>query len=270
MKKQAVISVAFIILMGIAIVVFADDVAQKRVEATIRFLADDLLEGRGTPSRGLDISALYLANELREAGWEPANEGSYLQTYALKTFSPQDTRYTISINGLQLESDEYLFAPFAVDPTQAPLEYDLVFAGYGVFAPEKDVDDFKGTDIEGNAVVSLRGAPWELIPHVMFSYDRVVGKMVHVTVRDGALLVYVSHEFDPPSCAEINFLRSYSQMPQAFMPEFEGNPTCGLCPVLIISDLAFDKVLGKITGGTYEEWQVRLSQQDFNFYDSQV
>lgn len=263
MKKHRVISIAFILLFGIGIFTVADDVSQKRVEATIRFLADDLLEGRGTPSRGLDISALYLANELREAGWEPANQGSYLQTYDLRTFSPQDTQYTISINGIQLEPEEYIFAPFAVDPTRTPLEYELVFAGHGIFAPEKAMDDFEGSDLNGKAVVSLRGAPWELIPHVMFSYDRVVGKMVHVTVRGGTLLVYVSHEFDPPSSAEVNFLRGYSLMPQAYMPEFEGNPTCGLCPVLILTHAAFDKVLGKLTGGTYEEWQGRLPQQKF-------
>lgn len=237
--------------------------SKAKIEATIRFLADDLLEGRGTPSRGLNISALYLANELRETGWEPANEGSYLQTYALRTFSPQDTRYTISINGVQLESDEYIFAPFAVDPTRAPLEYDLVFAGYGIFAPEKEVDDFKGIDLKGKAVVSLRGAPWELVPHVIHAYDRVGGKMVHVTVRNGTFLVYVSHEFDPPSSAEVTLLRDYSHMTQAYMPEFEGKPTCGLCPVLVITPTAFDKVLGKVTGGTYEEWQDRLPQQKF-------
>ena len=267
MKKHTEISMAFLLLLGIAIFTVADDVSQKRVEATIRFLADDLLEGRGTPSRGLDISALYLVNELREAGWDPANEGSYLQTYALRTFSPQDTKYTISINGIQLESDEYIFAPFAVDPIRAPLEYDLVFAGHGIFAPEKEADDFKGIDLKGKAVVSLRGAPWELIPHVIFSYDRVVGKMVHVTVRHGTLLVYVSHEFDSSSSAEVNFLRSYSQMPQAYMPEFEGNPTCGLCPVLILTHTAFDKVLGRETGGTYEEWQGRLPKQKFKAQD---
>ena len=250
-----------ILLLGFVIFTAADDVSQNRVEATIRFLADDLLEGRGTPSIGLDISALYLANELREAGWEPANKGSYLQTYPVMTFSPQKTQYTISINGMQLKEDEYIFAPFAIDPALAPLEYDLVFAGHGIFAPEKDVNDFEGIDLEGKAVVSLRGAPWDLAPGVMFGYDRVVGKLVHVTVRDGAFLIYVSHEFGPPSSAEVTFLRSYSHFNQAYIPEFEGKPTSGICPVLVITPEAFDRILGKVTKGTYQEWQNRLSQQ---------
>lgn len=256
-----------ILLLGVVIFTAADDVSQNRVEATIRFLADDLLEGRGTPSRGLDISALYLANELREAGWEPANNGSYLQTYPVKTFSPQETQYTISINGVQLKEAEYIFAPFAVDPAQAPFEYDMVFAGHGIFSPEKEVNDFKGIDLKGKAVVSLRGAPWELVPGVIHAYDRVAGKMVHVTVRDGAFLVYVSHEFGPPSSAEVTLLRDYSHLTQAYIPEFEGKPTCGLCPVLVITPAAFDRILGKVTKGTYQEWQDRLSQQKFKAQD---
>ena len=241
--------------------------SKTRIEATIRFLADDLLEGRGTPGRGLDIAALYLANELRETGWEPANEGSYLQTYALRTFSPQDTRYTISINGTQLESDEYIFAPFAVDPTQAPFEYELVFAGYGIFAPEKDVNDFEEIDLSGKAVVSLRGAPWELEPHVIHAYDRAVGKMVHVTVRNGTMLIYVTEEFEPPSSAEVTLARDYSHITQVYLPEFAGKPICGICPALVITPAAFDKALAKATGGTYKEWQDRLPQQKFKTQD---
>lgn len=41
------------------------------MEATIRFLANDLLEGRGTPGHALDIAALYLATQLRSYGCEP-------------------------------------------------------------------------------------------------------------------------------------------------------------------------------------------------------
>jgi hypothetical protein len=224
--------------MNMTIIIFADVVSQRRVEAAMRFLADDFLEGRGNPSRGLDIAALYLANELREAGWEPANQGSYLHTYDLHTFSPQESQYTISINSIQLEPDEYIFTPFAVDPTQAPFEYDLVFAGNGIFAPEKDVDDFGDADLKGKAVVSLRGAPWGLIPHVMHAYDRVFGKAIHVTVRQGKILVYVSHEFEPPSSAEVNLLRDYSRITQAYMPVFKGNPTCGMGPILVLTPAA--------------------------------
>jgi hypothetical protein len=43
--------------------------ARERLEASIRYLADDRLEGRGTPGRGLDLAAEYLATELEAAGF---------------------------------------------------------------------------------------------------------------------------------------------------------------------------------------------------------
>ncbi len=71
---------AMIVVASVALVSFILGYApvqypEGRVEADVRFLADDLLEGRATPSRGLDVAALYLANQLRAAGWKPGNEG---------------------------------------------------------------------------------------------------------------------------------------------------------------------------------------------------
>ena len=61
---------------------------EGRAEADLRFLADDLLEGRGTPSEGLDVAALYLANQLRAAGWDPPEGGDYLQPFEVGMFNP--------------------------------------------------------------------------------------------------------------------------------------------------------------------------------------
>lgn len=245
--------------------------SKVKVEAAIQFLADDLLEGRGTPSRGLDIAALYLANELKAAGWEPANSDSYFQTYDLGCFDPHKSRYKIAINGIELDPEEFVFDPFGMDPTRTPMTYDLVFAGHGIFSPEKNMDDFSEVDLDGKAVISLLGAPWKTDPMVVHSYDRVVGKMVHVTVRNGAFLVYVSKDVeapvDSPPSAEMAILRDYSQILQVYIPEFEGKPTCGLCPVLAITPAAFDRTLSKIAGGTYEDWQDRLSTQEYKASD---
>lgn len=245
--------------------------SKARVEAAIRFLADDLLEGRGTPGRGLDIAALYLANELRASGWQPANGDSYFQTYTVKHFNPYQTQYEISINGIPLDPSEFVFAPFGMDPSRTPMTYDLVFAGYGIFAPEKKMDDFSDVDISGKAVVSLFGAPWETDPNAAHAYDKGFGKMVHATVRNGAIVVYVSEEFDspwdsPPS-VEVVIMRDYSRIPQLYIPEFEGKPICGMCPVLAVTPRAFDRVLAEVTGGTYVEWQENLPRQEHKARD---
>ena len=84
--------------------------------------------------------------------------------------------------------------PFGMDPANTPAKHDLVFAGHGVFAPERGVDDFDGADLRGKAVVAIIRAPWKLDPKAVHAYDRAVGKFVHVTVRNGSFLIYVRAE----------------------------------------------------------------------------
>src|SRR5215472_1448281 len=50
------------------------------LKADVSFLASDLLEGRGTPSRGLDLAAEYIASQFRRAGLEPVGDDGYFQT----------------------------------------------------------------------------------------------------------------------------------------------------------------------------------------------
>ena len=242
----------------------AQDQIRRRVEADIRFLADDLLEGRGTPSRGLEVAALYLANQLRSSGLQPANDDSYFQRYTLRDFSPQKARYDISMNGIQLDSEDFIFLPFGMDPARTPIRYDLIFAGHGVVAPEHGVDDLARVDVRGKAIVSLFGAPWQLDPTAIHAYDRAVGKSVHVTVRNGAILVYVSEEFAAPAdtspSAEVAVFREMSNVPLAYLPASKGKPTGGWGPMLVITPSVFDKTLAEVSGGTYAEWKERLSE----------
>src|SRR5262245_23749649 len=52
----------------------------RRIEAHVRFLADDLLEGRAAGTRGYDLAALYVESQFRALGLEPAGEdGTYFQ-----------------------------------------------------------------------------------------------------------------------------------------------------------------------------------------------
>lgn len=238
----------------------AQDQSQRRLEADIRFLADDMLQGRGTPSRGLDIAALYLANQLRASGWQPGNNGSYFQNYTIGSFLPSKATYRVSINNITLDRDEYLLMPFGMNPSETPLTHELVFAGYGVFVPERNVDNFAGVDLADKAVVSLLGAPWETDTSVVHAYDRMAGKMVHVTVRQGSLLIYVSEEFADSQAtsptAEVGVARAYAELPAPYLPEFQNRPTAGFTiPVLCITPEVYQRTLAEIVGISYNDWQ---------------
>jgi len=228
-------------------------------------LADDAPQGRGTPSRGLDVGALYLASQLRASGWEPAGQTGYYQPVKLECFSPQASHYRIAINDIALGADEFIFIPFNMDPHKTPLNYDLVFLGQGVFAPEKNVDDFLEVDLQGKAGVALFGAPWEMDPHALHSCDRGLGKAVQVGVRKGALLVYVTEELAMPAGggagAEIAVMREIAQGPLAFLPDAQGKTAWGAPALLIITPKAFDKVLAEASGNTYSQWQKKISKK---------
>lgn len=237
---------------------------EGRVEADVRFLADDLLEGRGTPSRGLDVAALYLTNQLRAAGWEPANNGSYLQPFEVSVFDTAAAEYLVSINGSPIQRSEYLLLPFGLRPEQTPFEFDLVFAGHGVSFPEEGVDNFSDLEVAGKAVVALLGAPWELDPHLIFPPDHGVGKALQVGVRNGAMLIYVSEDFSDPPPAEISAetgllwaLASSGHVTQ-IVEDLHTSAFSGPC--LVIGPAVFDRVLAEAADGTYEELQSRLAE----------
>jgi len=263
-------SLALLVVIGTARVGVAAEpgASQRRIEGTLRFLADDLLEGRGTPSRGLDISGLYLAEHLYAYGWEGPINGSYLQPFETGSFLPSLSKFDIRINGKKLNSDEYFFLPFSLDPRTTPLNIPIVFAGHGIYAPERGVDDFGKIDLKGKAVVSLQGAPWELDEDAPHSFDRVIGKSVPVTVQGGKCLIYVSEDLVSRDRAnpgpDAAFLREMVHAPYAFLADSPNVATMGMGPVLAITPAAFDRVLSDPAQGDYRHWKESLSSPGFS------
>jgi hypothetical protein len=238
------------------------DYPEGRAEADLRFLADDSLEGRGTPSHGLDVAGLYLANQLRAAGWEPPGEGSYLQPYEVGIFDPAAAEIRVSINGVVLEGGQFAFMSLGLRPDESPVEYDLVLAGYGVSVPEEGVDDFEDLEVAGKAVVAFLGAPWELDPSVIHAPDHGIGKAVQARVRDARMFVYVSEEFSAGFSgepgAEVGLINSYAHSPLTQLIE-NSRTSAFNTPFLAIGPEVFDRTLAGAAGGTYAEMQVRLA-----------
>src|SRR5262249_47178653 len=134
-----------------------------RLEAHVRTLADDKLEGRGTGTRGYDMAAQYVAEQMQSMGLLPGGVGGYLQPVPflrgdLKAGACSfalvrgDETVPLEVGRDVLLSPDYLRTKWT---TEAP----LVFAGYGVAAPELNYDDFAGLDVRGKVLVTFRGAP---------------------------------------------------------------------------------------------------------------
>jgi Zn-dependent M28 family amino/carboxypeptidase len=134
------------------------------IRANMNFLADDLLEGRGTGTRGYEIAALYVRSRFEELGLKPAGvNGDYFQPVPLRrmTVVPEGTSMEILHPG---KTEKLVLAHDFITggsslATYSSSEGPLAFVGFGVSAPEFDYDDFAAVDVRGKIVVELYGAP---------------------------------------------------------------------------------------------------------------
>ena len=162
------------------------------IEAHIRFLADDLLEGRDTGERGYDIAARYVESHFRLLGLEPgAADGSYHEPVPLQNMTPDPERARLVVNGEALaHGQDFIISAHAVHDESA-VSAEAVFAGYGITAPTLGFDDYEGLDVEGRIVVILAGAPGGLPSDVAahLSSNRTKAAMAADRGAAGAIMI---------------------------------------------------------------------------------
>jgi hypothetical protein len=139
-------------------------VRAEAIRSHVEFLAGDLLEGRAAATRGYDIAAAYVAAQFRQSGLAPAgDDDTFLQAVPLLEATPvlpgssaklvrDDETDSIEYGTHYLPSADFLSA-------SSTLTAPLVFAGYGVDAPELGYTDFENVDLKGRIAVILSGAP---------------------------------------------------------------------------------------------------------------
>ena len=135
----------------------------QRVRAHVEFLADDLLEGREAGSRGFEVAARYAATELMLAGAKPgADDGTFFQHVPLRKSSVLSSGVTLKTTAGESATlgtpDDVLIAPNSRRP-QVELTGEVVFAGYGVTAPDLGYDDYAGVDVKGRIALIFYNAP---------------------------------------------------------------------------------------------------------------
>jgi Zn-dependent M28 family amino/carboxypeptidase len=137
------------------------------LEAPVKFLADDLLEGRGPATRGDRLSRLYLASLLEGMGYEPGGPGrSWEQPFELvgvKAKMPDAWSFRAGGKTVDLRRWDDYIATSGVQREKAAIEgAELVFVGYGIQAPEYRWDDYKGADLKGKVLVMMNNDPdWD-------------------------------------------------------------------------------------------------------------
>jgi Zn-dependent M28 family amino/carboxypeptidase len=141
----------------------AGRITPEEIDAHLRFLSSDLLEGRAPATRGGRIAENYIASQLQTFGVKPGvGDTSYFQRVPIDVVKADPRTIKVVASGkananLRFTNDVVVWPGSATDASSAKGE--LVFAGYGATAPEYKWDDFKGTDVHGKILLVLVNDP---------------------------------------------------------------------------------------------------------------
>jgi Zn-dependent M28 family amino/carboxypeptidase len=189
-----------------------DGIDGKRVSDHIKVLASDAFEGRGPATAGETKTVAYITEAFKKAGLKPGGDkGGWTQAVPLRRFeTPGEIKVGFTLNGQARPLTEL---QDIVVHTQVPTSHvtvknaPLVFIGYGVNAPERKWDDFKGYDLKGKvAVVLINDPDFEMDPKdplfgrfdgkAMTYYGRWTYKYAEAAKR-GAVGMLIVHETAP-------------------------------------------------------------------------
>ncbi len=173
----------------------ASMVRADAIWAPLKFLSDDLLEGRGTARRGGELAAAFIASQFMALGLEPAGDsGGYLQHVPIVALNPSPD---LSLGSERLRYREDYVAWAERPDTLVHAAGELVFVGYGIAAPEWQWDDYKGVDLCGKILLMLVNDPGLRNPdifrgRILTYYGRWTYKLEEAARRGaaGVLLIH--------------------------------------------------------------------------------
>ncbi len=138
-------------------------ITPQEIDAHLRFLSSDLLEGRAPATRGGRLAEEYIATQLQAFGVKRGvGDSSYFQRVPIDVVKSDPATIKVTASGkasasLRFTDDVVVWPGSATDASSAHGE--LVFVGYGAVAPEYRWDDFKGTDVRGKVLLVLVNDP---------------------------------------------------------------------------------------------------------------
>jgi hypothetical protein len=167
------------------------------------WLASDDLKGRGDGSPELNRAADYIALEFRRIGLKPAGDrGTYFQDFEITTGATPGPDNRLMLDGKQLAEGRD-FVPIAFSGNGS-LTGPVVFAGYGITAPEYHYDDYAGIDVQGKTVLVLGHEPQENDRNSVFAganltrHSTLTSKTVNAKLH-GAKAVIIVTDFNHPT-----------------------------------------------------------------------
>ncbi len=185
--------------------------------AHIKFLADDSLEGRDTGSEGLRKAEAYAVEQFKKAGLEPAGTDGFFQSVRLQQFQIDEAKSSLElVNNAQVKSlsfaDDAFYSSRATRAS-TNLTAPLVFIGYGLKIPEKNLDELAGLDVKGKVVVYIAGSPSDIPTALSAHYQNLSErwKTLHAAGAIGIIAIPNPASMDIP-WSRISLNRNHPSM----------------------------------------------------------
>ncbi len=139
------------------------DISGSRIRPHLKFLASDLLEGRGVGTRGGELAASYIASQFEASGLKPAGDnGTFFQKVSLVGVEPEASSSLSAVAGGKQVPIKWLdgfVGNTQQQKTQSTFDAEAVFVGHGITAPEFGWSDYEGIDVKGKVVVLFTNEP---------------------------------------------------------------------------------------------------------------
>lgn len=186
-----------------------DAISADEMLAHVTFLASDEMMGRDTPSPGLDSCAVYIVKYLTALGLtEVATADKNFHYFSLlKTRLTEGQKFALSVNGVEktyeIKTD---FVPLHLAANRE-VTAPVVFAGYGITAPEYSYDDYQSIDTSGKIVLVFTSEPQEKDSTSVFNgtketdHSKLNEKVLNAIDHGAAGFIFVtnpSHRFRRP------------------------------------------------------------------------
>ncbi|MEI5685568.1 M28 family metallopeptidase [Sphingomonas kyungheensis] len=205
---RRLILAALLATPGMALAQSAPPISVETMKTVTKTLSSDAFEGRAPGSAGEEKTLAYLKTAFAQAGLKPGNKGSWLQDVPLVEITAQNVSpltFTGGTSPLSLAyGKDMVVGTYRVTPHIDVRNSDVVFAGYGIVAPEKGWNDYAGLDVKGKTVIVLINDPDWQTPgltgdfggRAMTYYGRWTYKYEEAA-RQGAAAVIIVHQTEP-------------------------------------------------------------------------
>ena len=242
-------------------------VEAKRISEHVKKLASDKFEGRAPGTTGETLTVNYLAEQFIKSGVKPGDpNGTYFQNVALVGYRtvPQIEVEAAGKKVPFVFLDDFVHDFPVLRPSATVKNAPIVFAGYGIVAPQYGWDDYKGLDVRGKLVIVLSGEPAMFRGETRTYYSTRDFKFDLAAEKGAAGILIV---YDPTRANTYSLFQTFAKM-----EGFALKPT-GATPRTLISGLMTLDAAKRIfsaSGQDLEKLSANAEQVGFSAVETQA